>query len=229
MKFLPIQKILAPLLCTALILVGGVHQADAETVLTSGTTVVYSGSVKNLSKAFSIDTFNTNLGTLTKVTVTLSGSNVSTYIKLINNVGTVDSGNAYSDVTLSLTGISSTTLPSLLVTTGTTPFTAPANGTVYVTTSATSGSATADYSDGLILSDFSSEGDGTLQLTLSGEVTSRGKRSEYTTELTDTATGDVKVTVTYTYTTVPEPSTWAMIVGGIGMLALGQRMRRRSR
>jgi len=31
-----------------------------------------------------------------------------------------------------------------------------------------------------------------------------------------------------TLTVVPEPSTWAMLIGGIGMLAFGQRLRRRS-
>lgn len=40
------------------------------------------------------------------------------------------------------------------------------------------------------------------------------------------ASGDV--TVTYDFTPVPEPSTWAMVVGGVGMFAFGRRLSRRS-
>ena len=36
-----------------------------------------------------------------------------------------------------------------------------------------------------------------------------------------------KMTVEYTYDAIPEPTTFALCVGGIGMLVIGQRIRRR--
>lgn len=47
---------------------------------------------------------------------------------------------------------------------------------------------------------------------------------------TSNMTAKTKMTVAYTYapTVVPEPTTWVMLMGGIGMLALGQRFRRRA-
>ena len=38
---------------------------------------------------------------------------------------------------------------------------------------------------------------------------------------------NTKVTVTYDYTAIPEPTTWALCMGGLGVLVVGQRMRRR--
>ncbi|MEI7958685.1 MAG: choice-of-anchor E domain-containing protein [Verrucomicrobiota bacterium] len=43
-----------------------------------------------------------------------------------------------------------------------------------------------------------------------------------------TGTGNVTVTYTYTPTAVPEPTTWAMLVGGLGVLFAGRRLTRRS-
>jgi hypothetical protein len=36
------------------------------------------------------------------------------------------------------------------------------------------------------------------------------------------------ITATVDFTVVPEPSTWAMLMGGVGMLTLGQRLRRKA-
>ena len=41
-------------------------------------------------------------------------------------------------------------------------------------------------------------------------------------------TGNVTVTYSYTPTAVPEPTTWAMLVGGLGVLFAGRRLTRRS-
>jgi cytoskeletal protein CcmA (bactofilin family) len=44
----------------------------------------------------------------------------------------------------------------------------------------------------------------------------------------DGGTGSLGNDITLTVLSVPEPSTWAMIVGGVGMLTLSQRLRRRA-
>ena len=88
-----------------------------------------------------------------------------------------------------------------------------------------------DTTDAAVLSFFTKLSPTNFSLQLASSISAVFARSSGSGSVTfdsvGTDSGTVKVIYDAAPESVPEPSTWAMLVGGVGMLAFGQRMRRR--
>ncbi|XHR30041.1 MAG: choice-of-anchor E domain-containing protein [Chthoniobacteraceae bacterium] len=196
----------------------GVNQANAATssYSVSGT---YSASTP-FSSTITLDGFDTSLGTLVSVTVTLS-SGISTDIS-VTSVTTASNVNATTKVTFSLSG-NGVTL-SNVVESGDYVVSSVAAGDTVTSGALTASSSTSTVvTDGIALTYYEAD---TVTFNLGATARTTISFDNGNASASQVTEGTDVVTVTYTYTAVPEPSTWAMIFGGVGALVLVQRMRR---
>jgi hypothetical protein len=191
----------------------------------------------NWSSTMSFAPFNTSLGTLTSVTLSLGGSMTTTLAvgnisNLLSPPGTPDSGNVDSMSVLSLqdsggslTGLQLTLAtplqtygnlqPTYTAASSTESWSLPATG-VYA------GTSTSSYTAPAILAEFSGPGD--IVLNASGNSSTdlyNTGGAAFASQVSDTELTGI---ATYTYVT-PEPSTFALLAVGIGAL-LAWRMKR---
>ena len=212
-----------------------VISAHAETVKSQATVVIAPNLVEWTN--FSLGKFDARLGTLTGVTITIKRADLQGSFK----VTPLDSATAYvSSLTsyIQMQGVGFTLSKSYIDEIGTNPvwsetpltmgspteFTI-ATGSQYPV-AGTSRTITSGYWNDYI----SSNGTGTVVVQAKDSFTvalSAGTSSQDVTKIS----APTEVEVTYSYDAfpdeVPESSTWVMILGGVGMLAVGQRMHRR--
>lgn len=234
-----IKKTFAVTLLGTLVIFGGISQANAETLTVSGT---LGSSLTDINTTVGVEKFNSSLGQLTSVSITLS-TGASTAITLTNDSPSASSGNVYDKVVFALAdpssllgltktlqlGVTSTIVEDDVVTYVGTSYSL-ASGASTVISANKSGSTTQAFSTQAILNEFTATSTELINFTLGTTTTTvQSNTGGNTSTDQDTyVTSTVTVTYTYTPTAVPEPSTWAMIFGGIGTLALVQRRRRRT-
>lgn len=225
-----IKKVLfAVIFSTALLALGQLQQAKADTAVVSSTASLY--TVVDSGTTVSLAGFDTQNGAyqLDSVTITLSGVVTSSTVGVTTSKSF--SGTVYSIVSVDLaipasSGIATTgtTVGGVLDSTATT-----ANPVTYYvdTQTGTLASASAVISDPDLLSPWTA---GAVSFSLNGSQNFTNSTSvKASSESAEYVDGKVTVTVTYTYekvTVVPEPATWAMMFGGLGVLVVVQRMRR---
>ncbi|MGV7210242.1 choice-of-anchor E domain-containing protein [Oxalobacteraceae bacterium A2-2] len=177
----------------------------------------------NLAGVVSFAGFNTSLGTLTAVQVTLDAS-VSGYYTAASLTPGVKSGTASLDVLLGFsTGLTATpTLVGELYNT-TYTVTAPGNAGKYTSITYTgSKSLSTTYTTDLSYFE-TSEVKGSAAISAVSHV---GGAAGVLTAFKTSAIGSGNVTYIYTPTPVPEPETYGMLLGGLGVMgALARRKR----
>lgn len=220
----------------ALIAVVGIANTKADTLSYTATAgpsktdwTVADGTLQPIQ----LQQFDPSLGILQEVDIT-STLTFSTLLSVINNADSSSSGTASLEVKLSLIDAGNNfagdnplvdrTLKDSL------QFTYSLNPGDSTTSSLITDSLTPSpyiYTDAAILAEFTGSGSVNANLGTS-TVTWLSYTGGVSTE-TQTTTASGKITVTYIYEAVPEPSTWALLLSS-GMLFLGcQRLRLRRR
>jgi hypothetical protein len=228
----PLKKAAVSFLSIALTFLGSAQYADAAT--TSPYSASLSSTKTDIDTYFLLQKFDTRLGTLSKVTLSLS-SGASTTITLQNTSPSGSSGTVYTSLKLTLSdpdALLSQKLTLIVPDTDGLNYSLLAGGSMTTGEATATGNNTVDYTSGLILSEFSTVGVGNIRLGLATLTKTTLTNTGGNTSASQETYADATATVTYTYVAappaVPEPSTWAMLVGGVGLLAFGQRMRRRA-
>ncbi len=182
---------------------------------------------------FTLAKFDTSLGTLQSVQITISSSAL-TSIFVTNSAVSSSSGNVRTSLTLSLTS-SNVTLSGGIGNNVTLEFLVPGDRQYYSLGAgqsteflnlSNSGTVSFLYNSGLALTEFSGPGDILFDLTTLTETSQSNTGGNTGSSQQTTANGTVKVT--YTYEAVPEPGTWAALAMGAGLLVASSRFRRRS-
>jgi hypothetical protein len=178
------------------------------------------------SDTFNLQLFDTNLGTLTGVTIDLV-SNVTGQVDIFNNTGSAQSfTNASAIVPVTVTGPSSTSTTVNATAT-------QASGTAAVGTSSYAGlTGTQSNSVNVLAANFSAyQGVGTTfgsftTFTTGGSFSGSSVPGVF---FSGSAVADGAVTVTYNYETaapVPEADTYAFMALGMGLVGLLARRRK---
>ena len=207
-------------LLTLAIVFTGALTSTADTV-----SYQLTGSANTAGTDFSLSQFNPSLGTLTGITLTISGSDTGSFT-ITNNLGSSDTVSSPKDNFVTLTYVSEGSPTSYLAinktlkTGDTFPFAIGAFQQLTFTLN--NNNAFSLYTD-----NFSDEsrwaayiGTGVVDFTVDNSpqvTTSGGFYTANTTGVESVETFDI----TYTYTAVPEPSTWACLILG-GMLVLAR-------
>jgi hypothetical protein len=191
-------------------------------------------SVGTAGSSFQFNMFNQALGSLTGVTLTIKSSTDfgSALVALTNSSFDVSSfidrlqvtDNQYTGLNFNGSQVNITTTPS-------TPFTIPANTSQTFTFSLTSllpgGNPFSQNLAPQYLSSYQSgNGSGIVSFsaTISPDFTSSGSFSDISDFNTANWLNTTELQLTYTYTAVPEPSTYALFgLGAIGMLMVMRR------
>jgi hypothetical protein len=209
----------------ALALLSGNASAATETLDFDLTPTAFSSLA---SGDISISSFNTNLGILTGIAIN-GTQDISVSSEVLNVSGSPQSFlDSSAEFSPTLTGPDGSTL---LFSYPTITATQSSGGTVNPGTTVV---ATTSYTQPLTLTlaptdftSFETAGSQTLSLTLlSGDGTYSGSPGFPLFYGGDgSATLNGSITYTFTPVAVPEPATWAMMLGGLGMLAFWWRIR----
>lgn len=220
------KKIIAALAVASIF--GAVGSAQAEVVSFTANKATATTAWTDL---LSFGKFNSNLGTLNSITFELGGT--------VSGTGRAESLDAAASiVTLSLSSILTLTRPdgSTIVVTnpvfsnnyslsafdGAIDFAGSSGAfTGQVSSSHTESFASSSTNDFAL---FSQAGGGTISLNLGATGQSNGSGAgNLITQFATSAAGQVKVSYDYTAAPVPEPETYAMLIGGLGLLGLVRR------
>lgn len=212
--------------------------ASASVITYDGSTVT--GTTDFTDAASTVEQFNSNLGTLQSVTITIGDSFTST-LTVANNSSSASSGSAQTNVAVGFEDAGGLfTADQLIVSNGTainaatTASTQPSKGLynlaggAHISFPGLTGSATPVSTNALtaanILAEFT--GSGTIALDVSSLTTTSLTNTGGNTAASQVTTATVTDSVTYTYTPakVPEPVSIALL--GTGVLALGFLRRR---
>lgn len=199
-------------------------QAAIQTIVQSDTKVA---TLTDWSEAFTFAKFNSDLGTLLSVQVTVSTS-ATTTITVENtgsssSTGTVrtnlqltvsdpaglfalDPNNAYPQIDINVPNAA----PSYDLT--------PGQSVVLGPYTRNSGNIISLYDSAGILSQFTGSGSDTINLTLATLAQTLLANSGGNTSASQITTATGNLTITYTYDAIPEPSTYALI--GLGLVAV---------
>ena len=202
--------------------------------LATAATVSYSvytpSQLTELDYLVNLPKFDLTLGTLSSVTITIN-ADLSSVLTVTNNNVTSSSGDASTRIKFYLDDPQGDfgTSPAVFTTkTFDNSFTytlAPFEQLVSdpITQNV---NAFKNYSTGPILSEFSTWGVGTIDLALSSTTSTVLANTGGNSAASQVTSGDSTVTVTYNYAAVPEPATWTLLMGGLGIIAFAKRARK---
>ena len=202
-----------------------------------GATVSYTSSLDttrtDIDTSLSLTKFNTNLGTLQSVSITLS-STASTTITVTNSAASSSDGTVYTSVKFTLSDPSlffgtSVKLTVLVPDSDGVSYSLAPGGSVVTPLQTASGSSSYTFSTANILSEFSDAVGGLISLGLNSVTKTTLTNTGGNTGATQITDANAVATVTYTYTpiAVPEPSALLMTFCGMGALTFIHRLRRR--
>ena len=211
-------------------LLNGVGEAQGETVSYTST---LDTTPTDINTSLSLAKFNTTLGTLQSVTITLS-STASTIITVTNSASTESSGSVYTSVKWTLTDPfslfgNSVKLTVLVPDEDGITYSLEPSGSVVTPLATASGSSNYTFNTANILSEFSDAAGGLISLGLNSVTKTTLTNTGGNTGAVQATNANAVATVTYTYNpiAVPEPSSLWMAFCGIGALAFIHRLRRR--
>ncbi len=199
----------------------GEPQAKALSYSVTGT---LGQTLTNYQGFITVDGFDTSLGTLDSVTISLQG-NLSTVLTVTAGPSGATNVSSYTVVTFTLSDVGG--YVSLIRDASSDHYSAPVLAPNETVTSGTlTGSdtrTTSPLTSAGILQEFS---ESTVTLATTGTATTWTSYTGGNATTAQVTYGDELVTVIYNYQAIPEPATWAMLFSGLGVLVLGQRMRR---
>ncbi len=215
-----------------LILVGiaacaAARPATAEYVTYATTTPI--SALTPWSNTLAFQKFDTSMGTLTEVQLVLNGG-LSTAITVKNNLAYSISGDVSTNVYLTVGGDSEPVKEQFTLSSDVFTYNLAANATANSGTLTKLGSAIANYTDSATLSNFSEDGSGDGYITLPASAYAKTVHTDTggNTTTTQVTTASLGGTITYFYTTIPEPSTLVLLgTLGAGLLAHAWFRRRR--
>jgi len=210
-------------------------------------TVSYTSTVSgtfDFADGLSLQQFNTSLGTLDSVTITLSADSLTSLTVTNTSPETYGSvSKIWNDVLISLGSSPFDQAVDALNPNGAGNYWLDVTSPNFVVTGLASGSSqsfnnrsntagsggpvtTGTFTGGEIFTALEGTGITTLDVSTNSSVDSSIKGGA-TFSADESVTGTVSAIVTYSYTpeVVPEPSTWAMALGGFGVLLCLQRAR----
>jgi hypothetical protein len=222
-------------LIAAIAFVGLNMEAKASTIIatvTSSTsssitqTATIDSQTTDWSYNLSFAQFNGSLGTLNSVELIITTS-LDTVLTITNNAASTSSGSAQTRLKVTFSGspFSTKTLTSYsmeydysLAAGGSTT-----SGTLQTDPDSSTTSSDTTYTSASVLSALT--GTGNLSLAIQTLVNTVLTNTGGSTAATQASTAGSTVAVVYNYTAsaTPEPETWLMLVGGMGLLLLGMR------
>ena len=181
---------------------------------------------------FTLSQFSTSLGNLTAVTITVNFSTLQGSFDVGNTTGSVANVNqANNELTIAgvTAGLGYATKYADIHDMVTTPdwntFSISANGSQTFSIAGGQNLLTNDQT--VISSSNFGAYKGTGVITMKAKAVNSVTTTGVSYNVSSAATSaNTKVTVTYTFDAIPEPATMALVVGGLGMLAIGRRLRR---
>ncbi len=219
---------LAPIAFAVALAIGSIstQSANAE-IQTSVQSVTKIAALTDWSEAFTFATFNSELGTLLSVQVTVSTSATTTIT--VENTGTsASTGSVRTNLQLTVSDPAglfaldpNTTYPQIDINV---PNAAPSydlssgQSVVLGAYTRNSGNITSLYDSSAILSQFTGNSSDTINITLATLAQTLLANSGGNTSASQITTATGNLTITYTYDAVPEPSTYALV--GLGLAAV---------
>jgi hypothetical protein len=205
----------------ALLIVAGAANADTITLNSN-----ISFTTTDWSNSLSFAQFNSSLGTLTGVSLVLN-STIYTTLTVTNNAGSASSGNAYTQVNVTVTGLTINPLTNNAFLGGiwTSPYAYNLGAGGSTTSGILTGTATSSNSYSTNLSQFI--GAGNILLPASTYTQTVLQNNGGNTTAGQSTTADLSGILTYTYTSVPVPST-VLLLGPafFGLAAIRKRFTR---
>jgi hypothetical protein len=210
--------------------------ANAATTI-GGTKTIPVTALSFSTDALSFAQFDPSMGTLTSVTFIVSGSAAT--LTTANNTDIIDGNyslNIGANLFLTMGPTGTTVLNQNIASSGTNLVISPQT-TEFVNLSGTAESVSSYNGTGALSSgagplaaqiDISKFiGTGTIDLFAQGSIYSANQITGAN-QTNNDGSASASIMVVYTYDVVPEPSTWAMLVGGVGTLVAARRIKRRA-
>ena len=216
------MKKLTFLMVTGLVLAGtslGVHAATLGPITT---TTPITTTLTDWSSSLSFPQFNPALGTLLSVQLDFS-STLTTTLTITNNSGSASSGTAKTELQVTIQdGGPNLIAPELDLLSPIYSYSLAAGQGTTSGLLSNNGSSGHLYTLAAVLTEFT--GVGNISLNASTFTQTLLANTGGNTAANQVSDGDLTGTVTYNYTAVPEPSTYALAIAGLmGLLALRGR------
>ena len=208
------------------VLLGVSSPIQADTIsgpFTTTTPIAY--TLTDWTGSLSFPMFDSRLGTLTEVDLTLSGS-MYTVLTVHNSSPTGSTGHANTHLQMTLQDAGNNLIaPQIDLMSPSYTYTLAANETKTSGTLSKSGSSSDQYFDPVVLAEFT--GTGSILLSASTFTETAVFNTGGNTDASQVTQGQLTGTVTYHYNLVPEPSTLVLLlgIGAIGMLGYSRRRR----